>query len=140
VPLTTDDLNAIQARIEAVVPTLVRFKVLATGHDPANLNANTDTVWTFGGRNIVDILVQTLLNQEAFIATINSLRDLIIADDANDVTAQQVADALQGIIVAQVVPAVVNAVEAEVADLEVTVDAHAIAVAAAEEIHSRLAG
>jgi len=125
-PLTTDDLNAIEARIDAKIRTLVpdivtnvsRFKVLATDHDSNNPNANSPTVWTFGGRNIVDMLME-ILGRTSVIA---ELKNLIIADDANDVTAEAVANALSGLIQAQIVPAVVSSVDAALKDKELNID------------------
>jgi len=69
---------------------------------------------------------------------VQALKDLIIADDANDVTAEAVAQALQGVIVAEVTPAVLEAVQQATADLDVQVDSGAIANAVADTLRNRL--
>lgn len=78
-------------------------------------------------------------------AAIGDLRSLIIADDANDVTADAVAQALRGIIVAEVVPAVKQAAQEALADadVEATLSDEKVAQIAgttADILHDRLAG
>lgn len=68
-----------------------------------------------------------------------SLKDLIIADDANDVTAEALAEALKPIIATNVVPAVVDAVNAATENLDVEVNAQDIANQVATVLSSRLA-
>ena len=61
-PITKEDLDAIDARVSAIVRNLVpaivrdtvRYSVLATDHDPAN-----PATFIFDGRNPVDIWVDT---------------------------------------------------------------------------------
>lgn len=78
-------------------------------------------------------------NIAALANSIAQLKNLVIADDANDVTAEAVAQALQGTIVSSVVPAVVNAVNAATANLDVEVNAQDIAAEVANVLHTRLA-
>lgn len=63
-----------------------------------------------------------------------NLTTLVTNDAANDVTAQQVADALQGLILSSVVPAVHDAL----ADAHVEVDNDAIANKVADTLRNRL--
>lgn len=76
---------------------------------------------------------------------ISDLRALIIADDANDVTAEAVAQALRGVIVAEVVPAVKQAAQEALVDVDVEATLSdekvaQIAGATADILHDRLAG
>jgi len=58
-------LALLNERVPPLVRDTVRFKVLATGHDPDNPDASTPDVWTFGGRNPMDILLDTRNHAEA---------------------------------------------------------------------------
>jgi hypothetical protein len=86
-PLNNDDAALIRQLLKETVPALVRdtmrSQVLATDHDPNNPDVSTDTVWTFGFRNLVDIL-REILNQ-AMVA--NAKADALavtVAELAND--------------------------------------------------------
>lgn len=70
----------------------------------------------------------------ALRSAVVNLTTLVTNDAANDVTAQQVADALQGLIVSEVVPAVHDALS----NAEVSVDNDAIANAVANTVRDRL--
>jgi len=67
-PLNDADKAFIAQTVRDTVRDTTRFAVLATEHDPNNLDASTNTIWTFGGRNLVDILVQILANTFALLA------------------------------------------------------------------------
>jgi GH25 family lysozyme M1 (1,4-beta-N-acetylmuramidase) len=118
VALTDDDLNKIHA------------KVWYTWIWSQNNGAT--------GQNASQVL--SILNDstKGLSAAVTALKDLIIADTANDVTAEQVAQALQGIIVSEVTPAVVAAVQQQTANLSVQVDGQAIANTVADTLRSRL--
>lgn len=67
-----------------------------------------------------------------------NMTNLIIADDANDVTADAVAQAVKGIVVSEITPAVVAAVTAATEDLEVDVDTDQIVQDVLDGFHARL--
>jgi len=70
-PLNQADLDAIR--------DVVRYKVLATGHDANNPDAATPDVWTFGGRNIADVLLELLNRSTAAQASIDGLAAAVAA-------------------------------------------------------------
>ena len=70
-PLTPADLDAIR--------DVVRYKVLATGHDENNPDAATPDIWTFGGRNIADVLLELLNRSTAAQASIDGLAAALAA-------------------------------------------------------------
>lgn len=86
------------------------------------------------GQNASFVLSMILDATKGLSTSVQALKDLIIASDANDVTAEQVAQALQGTIVAEVVPAVHDAL----LNANVEVDKDAIANAVADTIRGRL--
>lgn len=95
-PLTPEDLDAIAERLQPVFRDTMRFEVLATGHDPDNPDANTDTIFTFGGRNFADMWLEMLARQAASLAALEAAtKDPGITADAlrqivNDAVAQHV--------------------------------------------------
>lgn len=87
-----------------------------------------------GNLNFAQVFFGMRDKVNALTTAITSLTNLVIQDAANDVTAQQVAEALQGLIVSEVVPAVHDALS----DASVEVDNDAIANAVADTLRSRL--
>lgn len=87
-----------------------------------------------GNLNFAQVFFGMRDKVNALTTAITSLTNLVIQDAANDVTAQQVAEALQGLIVSEVVPAVHDALS----DASVEVDNAAIANAVADTLRSRL--
>jgi GH25 family lysozyme M1 (1,4-beta-N-acetylmuramidase) len=72
--------------------------------------------------NLSQLLEYVKLTVKGTATAVDGLKNLIIADDANDVTAEGVANALRGLIQAELVPAVVASVDSALAGLEVNVD------------------
>lgn len=74
------------------------------------------------GRNLNDQGAQNGWDIRALTSTVNALKDLIVADDANDVTAEAVANALAGIIQTTITPAVTASVDNALKNKELNVD------------------
>lgn len=69
---------------------------------------------------------------------VNDLKNLIIADSANDVTAAQVSDAVMGRLVAEIGPIVEASIDAALVDVHVDVDVAAIKQDVLDGLHDRL--
>lgn len=117
-PLTPEDLNAIHKKIWY------------------------DWIWSQNngatGQNASFVLGMLNDAVKGLTSSVVNLKELIIADDANDVTAESLATALTPVIEGKLVPSVLDSVNAALEHLEVKVDNKALTEYLISDLRSRL--
>lgn len=126
-PLQEEDMSLSDTDIDKFVEAM-RKRVIATEHDPNDPNANTDKVWTIGGRNFWDTVADARNRTEAIQ---NTLTDLVlkVAAQQNVPLADLVAGLLAGLL---------PEVKADLADVQ-HLDENAVADRLAANLAARLA-